>query len=53
MEKKVKGIDRQSRKRPDSRIGLSECFTLEAENRGKICKKTIFPKVSFRTRMYK
>jgi hypothetical protein len=46
-------IDRQSRKRPDSRIGLSGRFTLEAENRGKICRKIIFPKVSFRTRMYK
>jgi hypothetical protein len=39
--------------RLDSIIGMSGRFTLEAENRGKICRKIIFPEVSFRTRMYK
>jgi hypothetical protein len=43
----------QSHMRPDSRIGLSGRFTLEAENTGKICRKIILHKVTFRTHIYK
>jgi hypothetical protein len=46
IAEKAKGLrpnntlsDRQSRARLDSRTGPPGQFTLEAENRGKICKK--------------
>jgi len=46
--------DRQSRVRPDVRTYPSRRFTLEAEKLREICKKKkIYPKISFRTRMYK
>jgi hypothetical protein len=45
-------IDRQGRGRLDQRTSPSERSTVKAEIRGKNCRKIIFSKVSFRTRMY-
>lgn len=45
--------NRQGYKRLDFKPSPSERFTLNNIIQRKICKKIIFPKVIFRTRMYK